>query len=84
MRQIPTHRELRARVYAKMKAIARADGEELTDEDMTNVCYAIMALSHDLHSRTLRTREMTTELRVHETPLKMLMAEEFFAWVEEH
>jgi hypothetical protein len=60
------------RVQARMEAIARADGEELTPEDLTNICCAMMSLGYGGDGGPMRLGA---------TPDQMLERDDLLAWV---
>jgi hypothetical protein len=67
-----TLQALRARVQARMEAIARRDGEEWTPDDMRQLCCAMMSLGYGGEGGPLRIRATV------EATLEM---EDYLAWV---
>lgn len=73
--ETPTLRELRARVQTRLESMARHDGEELTAEDVQQLCGAMMMLGRFGNPEPFRIRN---------TPEATLELEAYLAWVATH
>lgn len=68
-------RELRARVQARMEALARFDGVEWAPENMRELCCAMMSLGYGGEGGPMRIRATAEDT---------LLMEDYLAWVTAH